>query len=897
MAANKPDFSLGRVNTPDVGGGLLDFADRQQKQYQIGLSNAVEADKLLRDRQRFAREQELNARADTEYNREVSGRKALQDYASKPLDISTMLGIQTKTADEALIADANRRVALWDKSLADNKITQDDVDKGRVSKELLGKLYNPALDVNASTGIQKTYESVTPFREDVESRVEKDLIAQNVDPLKAKQYAQMEGQKYQSIPEYQAMLTAQAEKMTNNSKEQFKDNLELTKFSREVYKDELDKYKIKMDNLTKMMGSTGSGGTGGGGGLLGQDKSKAYDEVYSKAGNSDELVRRLDAAFQVYGAKAVNNALAASGINEPVRLLEWDVGKRDASLERFDNALKNEKPLSEVQGQFGNGAPNAPTYSLPTPATVYTADSARAAAQDRVKNSVLGYLGDSTSKSSSALLSEAAKGTTEKKSGDTLADRNNNYGNIKYDPKDNWIGGHKDPNSAFVKFDTPELGARALAKTIINGSAGLTIDQYINKYAPASDNNDTKSYIADVAKALNKKPDELIKSEDVPAVMKAIVKREGGNYSDDVLKEGYRLAVNPTTQDKDMLSKVMERGSKKDSAFLKAIDPSNIKDNYNNQVHTNVPPSIIAELFPKEQKPIEVISGFKQIGDIMSEGLKTTYEEGKKGAKEFVIPLVKPAYDNLFGKDDSQKINTGKALLNNSAAGMLEIAGSPYTAMKRFTDYMVYGESQGDSVFQKNAQNARATAISELNKSGIENPSDQEIAMFVSDVLMPVGGLAKTGKTAIGLMPKLETDYGKLLTNVATKDANVASATEKLNASKRGAQYADEAKEFERQALQKERQAATNTPESVRNTTSELVNTARREDVVIRTSKNILEGINTKGPLSAADQVEILNALETLQKVTSRSAIEVLKEMKLSPKVERYIMDSLRQTK
>ncbi len=397
MAANKPDFSLSRIDTPDVGGGLLDFADRQQKQYQIGLSNAVEADKLLRDRQRFAREQELNARADTEYNREVSGRKALQDYASKPLDISTMLGTQTKTADEAIAADANRRVALWDKSLADNNITQDDVDKGRVSKELLGKLYNPALDVNASTGIQKTYESITPFREDVESRIEKDLIAQNVDPMKAKQYAQMEGQKYQSIPEYQAMLTAQAEKMTNNSKEQFKDNLELTKFNREVYKDELDKYKIKMDNLTKMMGSTGSGGTGGGGSLS-QDKSKAYDEVYAKAGNSNELASKLDAAFQVYGAKAVNNALAASGINEPVRLLEWDVGKRDASLERFDNALKNEKPLSEVQGQFGSGAPNAPTYSLPTPATVYTADSARSAAQDRVKNSVLGYLGDSAGK-------------------------------------------------------------------------------------------------------------------------------------------------------------------------------------------------------------------------------------------------------------------------------------------------------------------------------------------------------------------------------------------------------------------------------------------------------------------------------------------------------------------
>ena len=83
MAANKPDFSLGRVDTPDVGGGLLDFADRQQKQYQIGLSNAVEADKLLRDRQRFAREQELNKRADTEYNREIGLRTARQDLSKE----------------------------------------------------------------------------------------------------------------------------------------------------------------------------------------------------------------------------------------------------------------------------------------------------------------------------------------------------------------------------------------------------------------------------------------------------------------------------------------------------------------------------------------------------------------------------------------------------------------------------------------------------------------------------------------------------------------------------------------------------------------------------------------------------------------------------------------------
>ena len=830
----------------------------------------LEDTKLAREAKRFAREQELNARQDTEYNREIGLRTARQDLSKEFL-----------ANPYAAKFGSGKETALLDQQVNDY------VNSGGVINEDMARR------------LQAKYEEARPFREDATNALTSQMVLAGEDPTKAAQTGAALGSNLLSRVEQQAAVSANRKIEQDQYDEAAKRNKEALQLRFDIAKANSENDKDKAELLFKQYQNMNGGGTGGG-----SSGTNVLMETLSKIGPLDAAKFMAkngprDLAIQAGYTDAQIAKAAGQGLDTDPTSWTWADNTIDTAT--FTRNLGMQQPGSGLSKSINIRDIQAPTAEewasiVPNRAVYRVVDYDPKRFLEGSKG-VLPELFGKDEAAEKPLLSEAAKGTTEKKSGDTLADRNNNYGNIKYNPKDDWIGGRKDPNSAFVKFDTPELGARALAKTIINGSAGLTIDQYINKYAPASDNNDTKSYIADVAKALNKKPDELIKSEDVPAIMKAIGKREGGNYSDDVLKEGYRLAVNPTTQDKDMLSRVMEIGPKKDSAFLKAIDPSNIKDNYNNQVHTNVPPSTIAELYPKEQKPIEVRSGFKQIGDIMSEGLKTTYEEGKKGAKEFVIPLVKPAYDNLFGKDGSQKINTGKALLNNSAAGMLEIAGSPYTAMKRFTDYMVYGESQGDSVFQKNAQNARATAISELNKSGIENPSDQEIAMFVSDVLMPVGGLAKTGKTTIGLMPKLETDYGKLLTNVATKDANVASAIEKLNASKRGAQYADEAKEFERQVLQKERQAATNTPESVRNTTSELVNMARREDVVIKTSKNILEGINTKGPLSAADQVEILNALEVLQKVTSRSAIEVLREMKLSPKVERYIMDSLKQTK
>ena len=350
-------------------------------------------------------------------------------------------------------------------------------------------------------------------------------------------------------------------------------------------------------------------------------------------------------------------------------------------------------------------------------------------------------------------------------------------------------------------------------------------------------------------------------------------------------------------------------GAEKEAYQKEAIRRRVEKLNYNNTVHAA--PTITTE--PEVQK--DARSGFQMLRDTMVQGSQDTYEQGKKGVKEFVVPLVKPAYDAVFGDKPSPEARTAIALVNNSAGGMLEIAGSPYTAAKRFTDFMVYGESQGDTVFQKQAEVARDTAIKEMNKLGIVDPTKQEIALFVSDAIMPVGALSKTGSiirnasknpsaNIDSIMTRVE-DFNKITPSGTAKlDAAGAeaaaavrksSATEKLAGVKRSEEYAKDAAEFEARALQKERQAATNTPKEVRDAVEATRKAHADEAPIIQSVSETLQGIGGRGVLSQADEVVILNSLEKLQGLSSKSTIEVLRELKLSPKVERYIMDTFNQ--
>ena len=235
MAANKPDFSLGRIDTPDVGGGLLDFADRQQKQYQIGLSNAIEADKLLRDRQRFAREQELNKRADTEYNREIGLRNARQDLSKEFL-----------TNPYAAKFGSGKETALLDQQVNDY------VNSGGVINDDMARR------------LQAKYEEARPFREDATNALTSQMVLAGEDPTKAAQTGAALGSNLLSRVEQQAAVSANRKIEQDQYDEAAKRNKEALQLKLDIAKANQAGDKDKAELLFKQYQNMNGGGSGGG---------------------------------------------------------------------------------------------------------------------------------------------------------------------------------------------------------------------------------------------------------------------------------------------------------------------------------------------------------------------------------------------------------------------------------------------------------------------------------------------------------------------------------------------------------------------------------------------------------------------------------------------------------
>lgn len=124
--------------------------------------------------------------------------------------------------------------------------------------------------------------------------------------------------------------------------------------------------------------------------------------------------------------------------------------------------------------------------------------------------------------------------------------RNNNPGNIRHSGN-RWQGmSAQQTDAAFVQFDSPEYGIRALSKLLDTYSKtyGLnTVRGIINKYAPAVENN-TGAYTSAVAAALGVSPDAVI---DVQAkkvgLLQAIIKHENGiqPYALAVIETGVQM--------------------------------------------------------------------------------------------------------------------------------------------------------------------------------------------------------------------------------------------------------------------------------------------------------------------------------------------------------------------
>ena len=140
--------------------------------------------------------------------------------------------------------------------------------------------------------------------------------------------------------------------------------------------------------------------------------------------------------------------------------------------------------------------------------------------------------------------------------------RNNNPGNIDFNPRNDWVGqlglelGASKPR--FARFDSPENGIRALGKLLIayrgkDGMPGVggkgidTVLETINRWAPTNE-NDTKSYALAVAKRLGVRTTDPINIKD-PSTLRVfvesiIIHENGGNpYKAEVIDEGVRRAL------------------------------------------------------------------------------------------------------------------------------------------------------------------------------------------------------------------------------------------------------------------------------------------------------------------------------------------------------------------
>ena len=102
-------------------------------------------------------------------------------------------------------------------------------------------------------------------------------------------------------------------------------------------------------------------------------------------------------------------------------------------------------------------------------------------------------------------------------------------------------------DSAFVQFDSPEYGIRALArllKTYQERYGLVTVRQIINRWAPPSENI-TGAYVDHVARVVGVNPDARIDvNEKMVPLVNAIIKHENGinPYDADVISTGIGLA-------------------------------------------------------------------------------------------------------------------------------------------------------------------------------------------------------------------------------------------------------------------------------------------------------------------------------------------------------------------
>ena len=240
MAIDKLNFNsvdIGKVDLPSgkFADTLMQYGQQlneTERQRRLDAQNALS---MQMNQARFAREQELNKRNDTEYNREIGLRDTRQKLSKEFL-----------ANPYAAKFGSGRETTLLDKQVNDY------VNSGGEINEDMAKR------------LQSRYEEARPFREDATNALTSQMVLAGEDPTKAAQTGAALGSNLLSRVEQQAAVSANRKIEQDQYDEAAKRNKEALQLKFDIAKANQAGDKDKAELLFKQYQSIGGGGAGGG---------------------------------------------------------------------------------------------------------------------------------------------------------------------------------------------------------------------------------------------------------------------------------------------------------------------------------------------------------------------------------------------------------------------------------------------------------------------------------------------------------------------------------------------------------------------------------------------------------------------------------------------------------
>ena len=300
-----------------------------------------------------------------------------------------------------------------------------------------------------------------------------------------------------------------------------------------------------------------------------------------------------------------------------------------------------------------------------------------AMAPQSVESGGIGSMMPKTMKNGGEVEGYAEGGVVRAANGLSLADRNMNPGNIR--PAG--FMGETGINSGYSTYASPEFGLRAMSRlSDTYASKGIgTIRDYINRYAPPTDNNkNNEAYANMVADALGVGVDDPVDFTDdnvKRAIMPAMAQFEGykGDLGEDLINKGIAASkTDDVTKANDLL------------AGVDSFDPSNLfginkrkvvyqggeeNKNSTSNVPKGVRPDFTIDSIPKnirEQKYLQELIKQRDVGKqqkrpILSDIINKEIEKEKDNQKPSILeeklkPLGFPPFPDPYAQNRDAQI-------------------------------------------------------------------------------------------------------------------------------------------------------------------------------------------------------------------------------------------------